>query len=162
MEGVQFLIVLGVGVALLGLAFIIWMVVWKRRQHGTPNWPYVPGEVTASRVVPFAREGAYGTDHTYTALVEYRYTVAGLPYTANTRNFLPNAPATTRDLLKAAGVVSRYPEGTAVRVYYNPANPKQATLEVPKPVAHNAVLFYGIANLIAGAAIAALGIVLLP
>ena len=162
MAGVRFLIVLGGGVALLGLAFIIWMVVWKQRQHGTPNWPYVQGDVIASRVVPFAREAAYGTDHTYTTLLEYRYTVDGLPYTSNTQNFLPDKPATTRNLLRATGIVSLYPEGSVVRVYYNPANPKQATLEVPKPVAHNAVLFYGITNLIAGIAITVLGIMLLP
>jgi hypothetical protein len=161
MEGMWFLIVLGSGVALLGLAFIIWMVIWKRRRHGTPNWPYVQGEVIASRVVPFSREIPGGKDHTYTTLVEYLYTVGGLPYTSHKLNFLADAPATTRDLLAATGVVTRYPERSIVRVYYNPANPKQSALEAPKPTAHNAVLFYGITNLVAGIAIVALGIVLL-
>jgi hypothetical protein len=159
--GVQFLIVLGSGVALLGLAFIIWIAVAKQRHYGTPNWPHVQGEVTASRVVPFSRETAHGRDHTYTTLLEYHYMVGGLPYSSKNRDFLPDAASTTRDLLKATRVVSRYPEGSSVRVYYNPANPKQAALEVPKPVAHNAVLFYGITNLVAGIIIAVLGIVLL-
>jgi hypothetical protein len=162
MDGVQFLIVLGSGVALLGLAFIIWMAVFKQRHYGTPNWPYVEGEVIASRVVPFAREVSSGIEYTFTPVVEYRYTVSGLPYTSQNLSFVPGASVSTHELLQATSVVSRYPAGSWVPVYYNPANPKQAALTVPKPVAHNAVLFYGITNLVAGIAIIALGIVLLP
>ena len=146
MEGMRFLIVLGGGTALLGLAFIIWMAVSKQRQHGTPNWPYVQGEVIASQVVPFERETALGIERTFTPVVEYRYTVEGLPYTSKTRNSLPDMTATTHDLLMATRIITRYPVGAWVRVTYNPVNPQQAVLEAPKPVAHNAVLFYGIAN----------------
>jgi hypothetical protein len=162
MDGMWFLVIMGAGVAVLGLAFVIWMAVSKQRKQGTPNWPHVQGEITASRVVPFERETPFGVERTFTAVVDYRYMVSGLPYTSANQNFLPHSYATSRDLFKATRTVSRYPAGSWVRVYYNPTNPKQSALELPKPVAHNAVLFYGIANVVAGIAIVALGIVLLP
>lgn len=162
MEGMVFLIVLGSGAALLGLAFIIWMAVSKHRQHGTPNWPSVEGKIIESQVVLFKRETPQGVEQTYTPVISYFYKIDGHAYTSDRRNFLPDTTATTQDLLKATRIVSRYPPGLTVRVYYNPANHQQAALEIPKPVAHNAVLFYGIANLVAGIAIVVLGIVLLP
>lgn len=160
MEGVKFLIFLGSGVALLGLAFIIWMAVSKHRHYGTPNWPHVEGEIVESLVVHLKRETAHGIETTYTPWIQYRYTVDDLPYTSDTRNFLPDVNATTKDLLKATRIVTHYPVGAYVRVYYNAAHPVQSALEIPKPVAHNAVLFYGIANFVVGIGIVVLGIVL--
>lgn len=157
----EFLIVLGAGVSLLGLAFIIWIVVTKRREQGTANWPHVLGEIRESMVIPFEREMPRGIERTYTYVVTYEYVVDGEIYTASNRNFLPGIRATSLSLAKAETFVRRYPAGSWIPVYYNPANPKQAALEIPRPVAHNAVLYFGVTNLVLGIVIVALGIVLL-
>lgn len=158
----EFLIVLGSGVSLLGLAFLIWIAITKQREHGTPNWPSVKGEVLESKVVAFERETPEGIERTFTPLVKYRYTVGERSFTSADLNFLPDSTATYRVGAKAEAVVARYPAGSPVSVFYNPSTPGQAVLEIPRPAAHNAILFYGITNLVVGAAIIALGIVLLP
>ncbi|MGC9469388.1 MAG: DUF3592 domain-containing protein [Anaerolineae bacterium] len=157
----EFLIVLGSGVALLGLAFLIWIVVTKHREQGTPNWPSVQGEILESKVVPFERETPEGRERTFTPLIRYRYTVGEQRYTSANLNFLPDTAATYDVKAKAESVAAHYPAGSPVSVFYNPSNPGQAALEIPRPAAHNAVLFFGITNLIVGLAIIALGIVLL-
>ncbi len=83
-------------------------------------------------------------------------------YESQQRNVSPDNTATFQAPEKAQAVVDKYPSGSSVRVFYNPANPKQAVLEVPRPAAHNAVMFYGVTNMVAGAIIIALGIWLLP
>ena len=156
-----FLIVLGGGAFILGLAYIVWIVVTKRHSQGTPNWPKVTGTVVRSRVYTFEHETSQGQERTYTPLVTYSYGVRGEVYTSAARDVWPYYRATTLNLQGAVSVISKYPDGSRVSVYYNPANPKQSLLEVPKPAAHNAVLYYGLANVIMGAAIVALSIVLL-
>ncbi|MGC9521705.1 MAG: DUF3592 domain-containing protein [Anaerolineae bacterium] len=157
----EFLIVLGSGAFLLGLAIIVWIALTKRRGQGTPNWPKVPGTVVAARVVPFEHETPEGDEKTFTPLITYEYRVNGQTFESQRRNFLPGESATYQERSEAEAVVMRYPPGAPVSVSYNPANPKQAALEPPRPVAHNAVLYYGVTNLVAGALIVALGIVLL-
>lgn len=157
----EFLIVLGSGAFLLGVAVSIWIAITKRRGQGTPNWPKVTGRIIKARVVPFERETPEGIERTFTPLIAYEYEVAGAVFVSQRRNFAPGETATYRDRASAEAVVVRYPAGSSVTVVHNPANPKQAALEPPRPAAHNAVLYYGITNLVAGAAIIALGIVLL-
>ncbi len=161
MQGTEFLIVLGSGVFLLGLAFIIWILDTKRRGYGTPNWPRVVGEVLSATIVELERETPGGMVSTFTPIVQYEYEVDGTLYTSGRSNFLSDEQGTFRDRRAAGQVVDRYPSGASVDVFYNPANAKQAALDVPKPAAHNAVLAFGATNLVAGALIIALGIVLL-
>ncbi len=156
----QFLIVLGSGTFLLGLAFVIWIVLTKRRGYGPPNWPAVAGQVTSSSLVSLQRETPRGVEQTYTPLVHYTYTTAGESYQGYRRNLLPDHAATYQDPAAARRAIVEYPQGAAVKVYHNPANPRQAVLEIPKAVAHNTVLLYGVTCMVAGAIIIALGIVL--
>jgi hypothetical protein len=161
MQGTEFLIVLGSGAFLLGLALMIWITVTKRRGHGTPNWPKVEGYVLSATAVELERETSDGMVSTFTPIVRYEYEVVDTRYTSARLNFLSDEHRTFKDRRAAGQVVSKYPAGAAVDVFYNPANPKQAALDVPKPAAHNAVLTYGVTNMIAGALIISLGIVLL-
>jgi hypothetical protein len=156
----QFLIILGSGTFLLGLAFVIWIVLTKRRGYGPPNWPVVIGQVTSSSLVSLQRETPHGVDQTYTPLVHYTYTAAGESYQGGRRNLLSDHAATYQDPAAARRAIDDYPQGAAVKVYHNPANPRQAVLEIPKAVAHNTVLLYGVTCMVAGAIIIALGIVL--
>jgi len=161
MQGTEFLIVLGGGAFLLGLVLIIWISVTKGRGYGTPNWPTATGHVLSSTAVELERETSDGLVSTFIPIIRYEYDVAGTPHTSARLNFLSDEHRTFIDRRAAEQVVAKYPVGASVDVFYNPANPKQAALDVPKPAAHNAVLAYGVTNLIAGALIIALGIVLL-
>lgn len=161
MQGTQFLIVLGSGTFLLGLALTIWISVTKRRGYGTPNWPTVMGRVLSATAVELERETADGLVSTFTPIIRYEYDVAGTRHTTARLNFLSDEQRTFRGSSAAGKVVAGYPVGASVAVFYNPANPRQAALEVPKPTAHNAVLRYGATNIVAGALMIALGIVLL-
>lgn len=161
MVGMQFLIVLGSGAFLLGLAVVIWISITKQRGHGTPNWPKVAGRVLESKVTALERETPEGMVTTYTPLVRYEYAVAGEVYTGRRFAFQPGETVTTKAPVEAARVVAAYPVATKVDVFYNAANPKQAALKLPKPAAHNAVLFFGITNMVMGGVILTLGILLL-
>lgn len=161
MQGTQFLIVLGSGAFLLGLACIIWIALTKQRGYGTPNWPKVVGRVLDVSVASLVRETPDGIVTTFTPIIRYEYAVAGEIYTARRLNFLPSETLTTRSRFEADRVAGRFPENSTVDVYYNAANPKQAALKLPEPVAHNAVIFYGVTNVVMGTLIVALGIVLL-
>jgi hypothetical protein len=156
----QFLIVLGSGAFVLGLAFVIWISATKRRGQGAPNWPGVAGEVVSANVVSVERETPRGIERTYTPVLTYTYSVAGQAYEARRQNLLPDSDATYDDFARARQAIARYPAGAAVKVYHNPTNPQQAVLERPKAVAHNTVLLYGVTCMIAGAVILALGILI--
>ena len=158
----EFLIVLGSGAFVLGLAFVVWIAVTKQRGQGTANWPHVKGQVVGAEVVPLERETSSGMQRTFTPIVAYVYEVEGQSYRARNVDFLPDTSATYRSREGAQAAIAEYSEGSTVDVFHNPANPKQAALEVPKPTAHNAVLFYGVVNMVAGAIIIAIGILLLP
>jgi hypothetical protein len=158
----EFLIVLGSGAFLLGLGVVIWIVVTKRRGQGEANWPRVEGHVESSKVVPFERETPEGMAWSFTPVVHYAYVVGETAYASQQRNVYPDETSTFVEPERAQAVVDTYRPGSSVRVFYNPANPKQAVLEVPKPAAHNAVIFYGVTNMVAGAIIIALGVWLLP
>jgi hypothetical protein len=158
----EILIVLGSGAFVLGLAFVVWIAVTKQRGQGTANWPHVKGQIVEAEIVSLERETPSATQRTFTRVVAYSYEVAGQSYRARNVDFLPDTSATYRSRDEAQASVSGYEAGSTVNVFHNPANPKQSALEVPKPTAHNAVLFYGVVNMVAGAIIIAIGILLLP
>lgn len=158
----EFLIVLGGCAFVLGLGVVIWIVGTKRSHQGTANWPKVTGHMTYAAAVALERETPEGIRRTFTPVLRYTYTVEGVEYEAGKRNFLPSESATYADRRNAEAVVDRYAAGSVVDVFYNPANPKQAVLEIPAPSAHQAVLFYGVTHLVMGVLIVALGIWRLP
>jgi len=161
MQGTEFLIVLGSGAFLLGLATIIWISQTKRLGYGTPNWPAVPGRVISVGVSELTRETSDGMVSSFTPIVTYEYELDGVAYRSERLNALSDVHRTFANRPSAASVIVAYAPETPVDVYYNPANPKQALLNPPKPIAHNAVQSFGVTSLIIGALIIALGILLL-
>ena len=161
MAGTQFLIVLGGGAFLLGLGCVIWMALTKQRGYGIPNWPKVAGRVLNAGVSHLLRETPEGMVSTFTPVIRYEYAVGGVTYTGTRLNFLPQETMTLDSRFEADRLAARYPKDSAVDVFYNAINPKQAALHLPAPVAHNAVLFFGVTNVVMGALVVALGIVLL-
>ncbi len=105
-------VLVGLAVAAYGLT-----VLCHARRSAT--WPGTPGVVTKSDV-------SRG-DQSYAAAVAYAYTVDGVPYRGADIGSGIELASTTED--HARRRVARYPVGTPVAVYYDPAAPATAVLE---------------------------------
>lgn len=157
----EFLFIFGGCVIVLGIACIVSTVAVKRDGQGMGNWPKVAGQVLRAFVYRHERKTSKETTVTYTPVVEYAYTVAGERYTSQRRDYFPSEAATYRDEREAVSVVGEMPVGRVVTVRYNPNVPQQAMLAVPKPVAHNTVLMFGVVNVVMGALMIVLAFVLI-
>ncbi|BCJ91713.1 hypothetical protein IZ6_24480 [Terrihabitans soli] len=111
-----------------GLAFIA--VNFRRRSlaRRAASWPAVAGTITQSRT---ARRWGLGNGIWIAGLwyvpdIVYRYEVDGRTYTGRK---ITLADTGYPKLRAAREIIDRYPEGTAVSVFYDPAKPKRAFLE---------------------------------
>jgi hypothetical protein len=101
-------------------AFLITLGFWMRMKSiAVQKWPSVPGRITESK----AEHSPNFTGLSLT--VRYTYSVNGTPCSCNKISWSgqSGSDATAREYLR------KYPAGTAVTVYYNPANPTDAVLE---------------------------------
>jgi hypothetical protein len=105
----------------------------RERARRMTTWPSVLGRVTASAVVA---EGAFQTDGStsYYPQIRYTYVVAGRGYAGQRRSLL-NVGVEGVFRGGAQRIVERYPVGSDVLVFYDPANPSEAILERTDPVA---------------------------
>lgn len=104
---------------------------FRRYTQQAANWPTVPGKIVASSVESFRERkenSSLMTTH-YRPLVEYTYDVRGRSYRGNQVTL---GVKMTGMQGFAERLAAKYPEGKAVTVYYNPANPGTATLEIPR------------------------------
>jgi len=88
----------------------------------------VTGKIVRSEVESFRETTGGHTTTMYRPAVEYAYTVGALALRGNQIKLAMTASG-TQDY--AAGVVKKYPQGSAVEVHYDPANPATAALENP-------------------------------
>ncbi len=105
------MILIVVALVCVAVCFIVLSAMKKKK--AAQAWPSVPGTVTSSRVQQKEDESD--------AVVTYSYAVNGKDYQGNRVGFF------SRDT--AQQVVSRYPSGKQVEVFYDPANPSSAVLE---------------------------------
>ena len=108
-----------VAAILIGIGAII-----QSRAASSRKWPMVLGQVVASHVQ--ASPGSEGGT-VYEPAVTYAYDVGGRAYTSNRIAF--GGFGSSSSVKSAQNHVNRYPAGSVVQVYYNPANPADATLE---------------------------------
>ncbi|MBE2222281.1 MAG: DUF3592 domain-containing protein [Anaerolineae bacterium] len=113
-----FLIFLLVGA---GLSWWGWTILQNAR--ASADWPSVEGRVTSS-LVDYSTDSDGGDS--YSPKVTYVYVANDLSYESRTIKFGENSYGSER---KAQEITSRYPEGQAVTVFYDPANPDKAVLE---------------------------------
>ncbi len=128
--------VIGIGVALLVfyLGFDEMKVIWK-----CSDWPSVSGTIISSDIretTEWERKGIKtGRDRTlYLPNIHYNYEVQGHKYRCH-RVFFEGA----EDYLdpgNAREIVTRYPPGKNVSVYYDPGNPQFAVLETGIKFSH--------------------------
>ncbi len=105
------------GAALVGLS--LWL---KLRSQQCLQWPSVTGRVTESRVDDAHLE-------TTKPILRYHYEVGGTTYVGFRASF--SGYGVSRTAMEA--VVKPYPQGSRVRVYYNPRNPASAVLDNTAP-----------------------------
>ncbi len=108
--------------------------------RGSESWPTAEGTVSESEVFEY-----YADTAMYQALVSYSYVVDNTRYTGMTVGYDVGGssdPASQRE------IAARYPVGSKVTVYYDPANPQIAVLEpgakgdIWKPVIRGTVLLF--------------------
>lgn len=105
------------GVLVLATLVKAWEV-WRTR-----NWLRTTGKVVQSSVVKRRRKDNQGTLANYPE-VAYEFTVDGQRLRGNKVNVTPPVADTMVE-----EVLNRYPMGTEVEVFYNPANPADCVLE---------------------------------
>jgi len=117
-------LVLG-ALAMLGLAGVLggYWLVHRTRAQGLASlaWPATSGSVKSSAVQSYKTKGG----PQFVAKVAYDYTVDGKSYAGDRVRFGNYAGAQAA----AEADIARYPEGSAVDVRYDPANPSVSTLE---------------------------------
>jgi hypothetical protein len=111
---------LGWTTVVLGLDGVMAYHVFK--QFESRHYAAVAGEVTHSEVR--SHRGSKGGT-TYTAVINYRYRVDGRAY--DNDRFRYNSVSGGSD--RAHSLVAAHPAGSAVQVYYDPADPQESLLE---------------------------------
>jgi hypothetical protein len=107
----------------IGAVMIFLGVLNLNRAQRSRAWPHVLGRIVEAEV-----KVKKGEDSTlYEAVVKYRYAVRGSNH-EGTRVSFGDVDGGNSFKKAAHGMVSRYPAGTEVRVYYDPAWPARSVL----------------------------------
>ena len=122
------LLILGTIFIATGIGVSLWGVVAIMNGRTSSSWQRVKGTVIASGVIS-ERKRETTTQRAYTssdAALIYQYQVNGRAYSSGKIRIGDFA---IRSGSRAREIVSKYPEGKKVVVYYNPKNPTKAVLE---------------------------------
>lgn len=100
----------------------------RRELKNSLEWPSVMGKITSSNV----EEGVWysrtkGNTSIYYPEINYLYTVMGKEYDGNRVMFASNIGTPNRK--EAYNLLKRYPENTAVKIYYDPHGPSSSVIE---------------------------------
>jgi len=121
--GFFFLLMLGVGVALL-----VSSERSQKKAGASQSWPSVLGVISSSDVAESASRDDDGHPrHFYYPRIVYSYAVAGKTYTCQKISF--GGVIGTGSAQPARAVTARYPVAAPVTVFYNPEDPADAVLE---------------------------------
>lgn len=115
----------------LGLACVLLAVYYRRKRLKALSWPSVPGKVINSSVLIRTQEDSGDAITTYLPQIQYEYQINGNSYVSNVWRFGVGFATSFREW-EARSAVERYPTGSAIAVFFNPANPAEAVLEPGK------------------------------
>ena len=115
-----------VSLMLVGVGGAIAVLAHRHVKAGesSAGWRPTEGVIVESYVVEIP-SGQYGVNN-YAAIIRYDYSVGGAACRCNKVSY----KHTPLDRKGSQRLADRYPVGRRVTVYYNPANPAQAALEV--------------------------------
>jgi hypothetical protein len=119
---IAYIILLVIGV--IALVFFGRNVMLGRKSQ---NWPNAPGTILQTGMETYQSTDEDGsTSTTYDATIMYSYEVGDQSYQGNRRTFTNVRTGSRR---RVEQILARYPQGGAVSVYYDPANPAESVLE---------------------------------
>jgi hypothetical protein len=133
------LVLAAVGLGLAGFAASLYL-----RYRAMAAWPVAPGQVAITGLDAERRIHRHAARLVHIPTVAYRYSVSGVDQIGSR---LSNVPTLFEHEDEAKAFLARFPEGTALKVRYNPAAPQDCVIEPRAPK---------VAALVAGA-VAALG-----
>ena len=117
-----------------GLVAALFALVLRRQAAQAKTWPVVPGIIKLSgldeyRAAPndSGRRGAT----MYERKVSYSYRYKDIAYSADHASFSSNSPTTSPWVLRLWGM--NFQDGASVKVFVNPVNPSEATLNPREP-----------------------------
>ena len=134
----------------IGAIFTFFGFKFIRQQQAAQNWPSVQGMITDTYIKESVNESFDETDDTitYVPKVVYEYMVDGEVYSSMQLTIGFERSYDRRQ--KAEEVLTSYPVGVRVNVYYDPANPAEAALNRDLNGFNNVALIVGIVLLAIG------------
>jgi len=107
-----------------GIVFFARNIAAKARR--SLSWPIAEGLVSHSAVLLRTEQTSNSNNAAiYKADIAYRFKVQGRDYSSSQITLMDYSSSMAR----AEDLVARYPDGSSVSVYYNPANPSESVLE---------------------------------
>lgn len=123
----KFRLILGI-VSVIGAIFFFNKALdIHKNTDGSEKWPYVEGKVIKSKPAGLVRKRRGTMPILYGVDIRYTYGVNGLEYTSDVVLIGGVTPADSSEIYER--YLERYPKGSIVKVYYNPARPENAVLE---------------------------------
>lgn len=120
-------VMLGLGVAVVGTAFLNYGIGQMSQAKKSVDWPSAPGTVTKSEKEKRTTTEGTGSDKKtityYAAVINYEYKVDGKTHNSNRIAF------GGQNRNRSAELLNKYPKGKSVDVFYDPDNPREAVLE---------------------------------
>ena len=111
----------------IGILFIV-MLRSVLKGSASKRWPATDGRILSSEVTSHRSLDSDGTHTTmYEPAIQYEYNAKGQRYQSKEIGFGGIDGTSSTDF--ADGIVAKYPMGSAVQVFYNPAKPSEAVLE---------------------------------
>jgi hypothetical protein len=108
---------------LIGVLLFFFVTQQWIRAYASLDWQTTQGKVTTSKAIPCSRRyHRFGSQ----ASIVYKYSVHGASYSSNNITFAFDS--LTRSCGNAEKVITQYPLGKSVVVYYDPKNPEQSVL----------------------------------
>jgi len=108
-----------------GLLFYARNVARKAQQ--SLSWPATEGVISHAAVLFRTRDSAQANNAAdYRADIAYRFKVKGRDYTSSQITLMDYSSSSSAN---AEGIVTRYPDGSTVKVFYNPQDPSESVLE---------------------------------
>ena len=143
----------------IGVFLIYHSIRSRRKAESSQGWPSTSGQVSEARVSHHTSTDTDGdTQDSYSPEVCYHYQTGGQEYDGSKIGFGFQQSFNSRS--QAEQALSRFPEGSQVTVYYNPANPAEAVLE-RKAGGSTLSLVLGIIFLLVGLCLGCSGLVFL-
>ncbi len=129
LNSMMVLMVVGGGAVLLSLLIALLAFISGARQigksRGCRNWPSTTGEICTSRVEDLFEDPGE-SPRQYKPMISYKYQVGERVYHGSNISIGGNPIGYRQPMEK---IVSTYPVGASVRVYYNPDDLSESVLE---------------------------------